>query len=105
MIEVSSRLPYSYSIGDEISSSNYRPCYCNQCDADIPDECKCKDSSKQQYDDDVCKECGHDHSYHPDFTGVQTSIDIIPELQGTQPEENSNNSRPRKAAKRGASDQ
>jgi hypothetical protein len=102
MIEVSSRLPYSYSIGDEISSSNYRPKYCSECDADTPDECKCKDSSKQQYDDDVCKECGHDHSYHPDFSGVQTSIDIIPELQVTQPEKNPNNSWLAKAAKGGS---
>jgi hypothetical protein len=65
-----------FFIGDEISSSNYRACYCNQCDADTPDQCKCEDSCTQQYDD-VCKECGHDHSYRPDFSGVKTSIDII----------------------------
>jgi hypothetical protein len=109
MIEVSSRLPYSYSIGDEPSSSNYRPDYCNKCDADSQQGCTCN-SNNSCFDPicqqcDKCKECGQDHSYHPDFSGVQTSIDIIPELQGTQPEETSNNSRLEKAAKRGAYEQ
>jgi hypothetical protein len=79
-----------YFIGDEPSSSNFRPGYCNQCDADTPDQCRCDYSSCSTADDyihhqqrqqqgDVCKECGHDHSYRPDFSdsGVQTSIDII----------------------------
>jgi len=35
----------SYSIGDELSSSNYLPQYCNQCQADTAKECTC-DSSK-----------------------------------------------------------
>ena len=34
-----------------------------------------------------CNECNQDHRYHPDFSGVQTSIDIIPELLGTQPKD------------------
>lgn len=79
----------TYSIGDEISSSNYRPDYCNKCDADTPDQCRCDYSICSTADDyihhqqrqqgDVCKECGHDHSYRHDFSdsGVQTSIDII----------------------------
>jgi hypothetical protein len=92
----------TYSIGDEISSSNYRPSYCNQCDADTPEQCTC---DQQQYDYVVCKECGHDHCYRPNFSGVQTSIDIIPKLQGTQPEENYNNSLLAKAAEQGASEQ
>jgi integrase/recombinase XerD len=41
------------------------------------------------------------HSYHPDLSGIQTSIDLIPELQGTQLEENSKNYLLGKAAKRG----
>jgi hypothetical protein len=79
----------TYSIGDEPSSSNYRPDYCNKCDADTPDQCRCDYSSCSTADDyihhqqrqqgDVCRECGHDYSYRFDFSdsGVQTSIDII----------------------------
>jgi hypothetical protein len=62
----------SYSIGDEPSSSNYRSQYCDRCDADTPEQCMCDD---QQID--VCNECGEDHRYHNDFSGVQTSIDVI----------------------------
>jgi hypothetical protein len=87
-MEVSSRLPYSYSIGDEPSSSNYRPSYCNICHADSEEDCLCSRNSSgfdfiyQQ--GGRCKECSQDHSYRPDFSGVQTSIDIIQELLGTQ---------------------
>jgi hypothetical protein len=120
----------TYSIGDEPSSSNYRPGYCNKCDADKEEDCLCNRNNSdfnsicQQYG--KCKECNQDHSYHPDFTGVQTSIDIIPELPGTQPNdhdiltsypdsasilkedvksEDSANAVTRKAARRGVSDQ
>ncbi len=31
----------TYSIGDEISSSNYRPEFCNKCQADRPQDCIC----------------------------------------------------------------
>lgn len=44
-----------YSIGDEISSSNYGPCYCNKCDADIPDQCTCKDNSSEHKDAVITK--------------------------------------------------
>ena len=98
-----------YFIGDEPSSSNYRAGYCNQCDADTKEDCICRiNNSGFNYiyqQDDKCRECSQDHSYHPDFTGVQTSIDIIPELQGRQPERNSNNSRLGRAAKQRASEQ
>jgi hypothetical protein len=63
-----------YCIGDESSSSNYRPGYCNKCDADTIDHCICRD---QQQIDGICKECGQNHSYRPNFSGVQTSIDVI----------------------------
>jgi hypothetical protein len=87
-MEVSNRMPYSYSLGDEHSSSNYRPNYCSKCDADSEEDCICNtnnsgfDSIYQQ--GDKCKECSQDHRYHPDFSRVQTSIDIISELLGTQ---------------------
>jgi hypothetical protein len=68
-------MTYSYSIGDEPSSSNYRASYCDLCDADTPAQCKC--ISK-------CKECGEDHSFHPDFSRVETSIDVLNELQPTK---------------------
>ena len=35
----------SYSIGDEISSSNYRPRYCDRCDADSPEQCVCEEDA------------------------------------------------------------
>jgi hypothetical protein len=38
-----------YSIGDEISSSNYRPCYCDRCDADSADQCICDDNDISSY--------------------------------------------------------
>jgi uncharacterized protein (DUF1786 family) len=81
----------TYSIGDEPSSSNYRPNYCNKCDADSEEDCLCSrnnsdfDSAYQQ--GDKCEECNQDHRYHPDFSGVQISIDIISELLGTQPKD------------------
>jgi hypothetical protein len=93
-----------YFIGDEPSSSNYRPGYCNKCDADSPDECRCTnnsssrdftaaDSSIHHQQDYVCDKCGRceecdqDHSYHPDFSGVQISIDIVSERLGTKPKD------------------
>lgn len=30
--------------------------------------------------DNICPECGIDHSFRPNFEGVKTSIDIIPQL-------------------------
>lgn len=30
--------------------------------------------------DNICQECGIDHSFQPNFEGVKTSIDIIPQL-------------------------
>lgn len=30
--------------------------------------------------DRICETCGNDHSFRPDFEGVKTSIDVIPEL-------------------------
>jgi hypothetical protein len=30
--------------------------------------------------DQICPECGCDHSFRPNFDGVKTSIDVIPEL-------------------------
>ena len=41
-------MPYSYSIGDEPSSSNYRPGYCNKCDADTPDQYICSNNSSDR---------------------------------------------------------
>jgi hypothetical protein len=105
--KVSCSMPYF--IGDEPSSSNYRPSYCNKCDADSEEDCICRTNNSgfnyiyQQ--GNKCRECNQDHSYHPDFSEVQTSIDIIPELQETQSEENSNNSLLGKARKRGVSKQ
>jgi hypothetical protein len=28
----------------------------------------------------ICKKCGHDHSYHPKYEDLRSSIDIIPDL-------------------------
>lgn len=86
LMEVSNTLPYS--IGDEPSSSNYRPFYCNKCDADSEKDCICSTNNSgfgsiyQQGGE--CKACSQDHSHHTHFSGVQTSIDIIPELLETQ---------------------
>lgn len=71
------RMVVVYSIGVEISSSNYRPYYCDVCDADTSDQCRC--ISK-------CKECGQDHSYHPNLTGIQTSIEVIFAEQFNEPQ-------------------
>jgi hypothetical protein len=30
--------------------------------------------------EEVCEECGHDHSFRPSFKDVKTSIDVIPLL-------------------------
>jgi hypothetical protein len=62
----------SYSIGDEPSSDNYRAQYCDKCDADREEDCICIHACTF-----VCKECGHDHSHRPDFSGVKTYIDEI----------------------------
>ena len=60
-----------YFIGDEPSSSNYRPGYCNNCDADTPDECRCSPNRIQE----SFKKCGRykesdqDNSCPLDFSG------------------------------------
>lgn len=28
----------------------------------------------------ICEDCGQNHGYRPNFDGVKTSLDIIPEL-------------------------
>jgi hypothetical protein len=30
--------------------------------------------------EEICEECGHDHSFRPSFEDVNTSIDVIPLL-------------------------
>jgi hypothetical protein len=46
-------MTYSYSIGDEPSSSNYRPTYCDKCGADTQDQCICKTVSSSYIADQL----------------------------------------------------
>ena len=47
--------------------------------------------------DRICPECGIDHSFRPNFEGVKTSIDIIPQL--LQSKNNNNQVKIQEAAK------
>jgi hypothetical protein len=49
------------------------------------------------YSDRICSECGIDHSFRPNFEGVKTSIDIIPQL--LQRKNNNNRVKIQEAAK------
>lgn len=33
---------YVYSVGDDNSSTNYRPAYCDRCAAETKSECRCE---------------------------------------------------------------
>jgi hypothetical protein len=47
--------------------------------------------------DNICPECGIDHSFRPNFEGVKTSIDVIPQL--LQSKHNNNQVKVQEAAK------
>jgi hypothetical protein len=72
----------NYSLGDEISSSNYMPSYCNKCDADNAEECICSSNTitHSLQNGVCCRVCGHNHSFKQDLDSFKTSTDLIEEL-------------------------